>query len=505
MDKQSLEKDSRVEDVSGQKRDADLPPELQELNELQAKFDEKRLKTLLRKVDVRLMPPLAILYLVAFVDRANIGNARLQNLERDLGLSPQQFAWCLTIFFFPYSLFEVPSNVMLKILRPSVWLTLIVLLWGVTMTVMGLVQNYSGLLACRFFLGVFEAGLFPGCAFITTCWYTRFEVQYRVALFYTAASLSGAFSGLLAYAIGNMDGVRGYSGWRWLFIIEGVATCLVASICYFLIPDTPSTAGWLSQEEARFLELRLQFDGNQTGVKEGGFQWKFLRQGLTDAKVWMGTIQFGAICTCTYSLSYALPTMINLLGYSAANAQLLTIPVYACGCIVSILNSLLSDRLQQRAAFFLLPIACVMVGLIIGLATPPETLPGVVYFAFFLVSAGIFSAIPTTVSWISNNLAGQWKRAVGMGLQFTVGNLVGGTVGSNIFLSREKPRYRTAWAVLFAFITTAFVSGWVLLAMLKRWNRQKEAKVQEAEREGRDLERENEELGDGSPLFKYVL
>ncbi|KAK2786351.1 hypothetical protein FQN53_006719 [Emmonsiellopsis sp. PD_33] len=474
MDKQSLEKDSRVEDVSGQKSDADLPPELQELNELQAKFDEKRLKTLLRKVDVRLMPPLAILYLVAFVDRANIGNARLQNLERDLGLSPQQFAWCLTIFFFPYSLFEVPSNVMLKILRPSVWLTLIVLLWGVTMTVMGLVQNYSGLLACRFFLGVFEAGLFPGCAFITTCWYTRFEVQYRVALFYTAASLSGAFSGLLAYAIGNMD-------------------------------DTPSTAGWLSQEEARFLELRLQFDGNQTGVKEGGFQWKFLRQGLTDAKVWMGTIQFGAICTCTYSLSYALPTMINLLGYSAANAQLLTIPVYACGCIVSILNSLLSDRLQQRAAFFLLPIACVMVGLIIGLATPPETLPGVVYFAFFLVSAGIFSAIPTTVSWISNNLAGQWKRAVGMGLQFTVGNLVGGTVGSNIFLSREKPRYRTAWAVLFAFITTAFVSGWVLLAMLKRWNRQKEAKVQEAEREGRDLERENEELGDGSPLFRYVL
>ncbi|PGG97670.1 hypothetical protein AJ79_09129 [Helicocarpus griseus UAMH5409] len=197
--------------------------------------------------------------------------------------------------------------------------------------------------------------------------------------------------------------------------------------------------------------------------------------------------------------------MINLLGYSAANAQLLTIPVYACGCIISIINSLLSDRLQMRAAFFIAPIATVMVGLIVGLATPPETLPGVVYFAFFLVSAGIFSAIPTTVSWISNNLAGQWKRAVGMGLQFTVGNLVGGTVGSNIFLSREKPRYTTAWAVLFSFISSAFLSAWALLYLLRKWNARKAVLVEQADREGRDLDSECKDLGDKNPHFRYTL
>ncbi|PGG97669.1 hypothetical protein AJ79_09128 [Helicocarpus griseus UAMH5409] len=248
----SVEKDDRVENVAEKKHDVQFSPELHEFNELATHFGEKRTKSLLRRVDFRLMPPLAILYLVAFIDRANIGNAKLQNLERDLNLSPQQFAWCLTIFFFPYSLFEVPSNVMLKILKPSIWLTFIVFTWGVIMTVMGLVQNYSGLLGCRFFLGVFEAGLFPGCAFITTCWYTRFEVQYRVALFYTAASLSGAFSGLLAFAIGNMEGIRGYSGWRWLFIIEGTGTCVIATICYFLIPDNPSTSRWLTREEHDF-------------------------------------------------------------------------------------------------------------------------------------------------------------------------------------------------------------------------------------------------------------
>ncbi|EEP77001.1 predicted protein [Uncinocarpus reesii 1704] len=400
----SIEKASSLGEAT-EKRDEVASSEYQEYTDLLAKFDDTRVKSLLRRVDIRLMPPLAILYLIAFVDRSNIGNARLQGLERDLQLSTQQFAWCLTIFFFPYALFEVPSNVMLKLLKPSVWLTLIVTSWGVVMTVMGLCQNYSALLACRFFLGVFEAGLFPGCAFITTAWYKRFEVQYRVALFYTAASLSGAFSGLLAFAIGKMDGVRGYSGWRWLFILEGLATVVISTICYFLIPDSPGSAKWLSPDEARFLELRLQFDGNDKGSKEGGFQWKYVIQGFTDSKVYLGTIMFGAICTCTYSLSYSLPTMINLLGYSAANAQLLTIPVYAFGCIICVANSVLSDRYRHRAAFIIGPMFMTMVGLIIGMAVDPNKLPGVIYFALFLVAGGIFSGIPTTVAWISNNLA----------------------------------------------------------------------------------------------------
>lgn len=197
--------------------------------------------------------------------------------------------------------------------------------------------------------------------------------------------------------------------------------------------------------------------------------------------------------------------MINLLGYSAANAQLLTIPVYAFGCIVCVINSVLSDRFQHRATYIIVPMAMTMVGLIIGLSVDPAKLPGVIYFALFLVAGGIFSGIPTTVAWISNNLAGQWKRAVGMALQFTIGNLVGGTVGSNIFLVKEKPKYRTAYAVLFSFITCSFLSGWTLLFLVKRWNAQKAALVEQAEREGRDLDAEYKDLGDKNPYFKYTL
>lgn len=133
----------------------------------------------------------------------------------DLKLTGPQYNWALTAFFFPYCFFEVPSNMLLKKLRPSIWLPSIMVAWGVVMTLMGLVQNYHGLLAARIFLGVTEAGLFPGVVYYNTMWYCRYEVQVRQALFFSAASVAGAFSGLLAYGISFMDGVAGLAGWRW--------------------------------------------------------------------------------------------------------------------------------------------------------------------------------------------------------------------------------------------------------------------------------------------------
>jgi sugar phosphate permease len=131
-------------------------------------FSDAETKRLLRKVDYRLLPVLTLLYLMSFLDRSNIGNARVAGLDVSLGLSDFQYNMCLTIFFFPYALFEVPSNIVLKFLKPRLWLTIIVLAWGTVMTLMGLVQNYAGLLAARFWLGVTEAGLFPAASFILT-------------------------------------------------------------------------------------------------------------------------------------------------------------------------------------------------------------------------------------------------------------------------------------------------------------------------------------------------
>lgn len=169
-------------------------------------IDEKKL---IRKIDLALIPWLSVLYLLSFLDRTSIGNARLYGLEDDLNITNTQYLLTLTIFFFSYAIFEVPSNVFLKRLRPSVWLSFLMLFWGVFMTLQGIVTNYRGLLAMRWFLGVFEAGLFPGVNYYLSCWYKRTEFGIRAAVFFSAASISGAFGGLLAAAIAKMDGVGG--------------------------------------------------------------------------------------------------------------------------------------------------------------------------------------------------------------------------------------------------------------------------------------------------------
>ncbi|QYT01737.1 Major Facilitator Superfamily protein [Trichoderma simmonsii] len=480
--------------------------ERDEYEHLLTKFDTKRQKELLRKIDWRLLPVLTVFYLISFMDRSNIGNARLQGLEADLHLSPSQFNWCLTIFFFPYGLFEVPSNLGLKFTKPSIWLPGIMAIWGVALMCMGWTQSYSGLLAGRFFLGVAEAGLFPGVTYLCTTWYLRYEQHFRVALFYTAASLAGSFSGLLAYGIGFMHGIRGYSGWRWIFILEGLLSIIIALASIPFICDTPDDVKWLTDEEKRFIKLRLQFDGHETGYKEPEFKMKYLKQAFGDIKVYLGCIMFFTISTGTYSLSYSLPTTINLLGYTAANAQLLTIPIYAFACIMCVLNAIVADKIQKRFQSIVIPYLVGLSGLIICLVISPREKPGVIYFANFLVASGLFPTIPGIVCWISNNLAGQWKRSIGMALEFTLGNMIGGVVGSNIFLSREAPEFRTAYLVLASFFSAGIVTAIAQLCLLLWANRADERLIESIPVGDREqLDEELKDDGDKSPFFKYTL
>jgi len=162
-------------------------------------------KHLKARIDYHILPFVIILYLLAFLDRVNIGNARSFNLQKDLGLDPlgTQFNTVLTIFFVPYIVFEIPSNIYLKRFSPRIWLSLCCIGFGLVTTLQGLTQNYAGILATRFFLGVFECGMFPGCFYLISMWYKRDEAQKRYTLFFSSTSLAGAFGGLLASAIGK--------------------------------------------------------------------------------------------------------------------------------------------------------------------------------------------------------------------------------------------------------------------------------------------------------------
>ena len=208
----------------------------------------------------------------------------------------------------------------------------------------------------------------------------------------------------------------------------------------------------------------------------------------------------------TYSLSFSLPTTIKILGYTAAQAQLMTIPVYAFASVMCVLNAWVSDRLGKRYHAVVIPYLIGIIGLVICLTISPEDKPGIVYLAMFFIATSLFPVTPSVVCWVSNNLSGQWKRAVGMALTFTGGNLVGGVVGSNIFLARESPDFHTAY-----YIMVAIFGGGILIATFKLWllvttNRKRKTLIESVSEDRRtELDEETKSLGDKSPFFRYTL
>ncbi|GAA5998415.1 hypothetical protein JCM5350_005942, partial [Sporobolomyces pararoseus] len=242
-------------------------------------------KRILRKIDYKLVPFLSLLYLLSFLDRVNIGQAKLDNLERDLNLTGQQYNIALIVFFVGYVITEAPSNVLIKRLRPSIYIPCLMFAWSIVMTLMGIVHNFEGLAAARFFLGLAESGLFPGICLYLTCWYKREETNLRIAIFFSAATLSGAFGGLLAYGLSKMDGIGGRPGWSWIFIIEGLMTFVVACAAPFMMADFPEQAKFLTPPEKTYVVARLR--KNQGTAGDDAFKWSHLTAALKDYRVWL--------------------------------------------------------------------------------------------------------------------------------------------------------------------------------------------------------------------------
>ncbi|KAL2181153.1 major facilitator superfamily domain-containing protein [Thermothelomyces heterothallicus CBS 202.75] len=467
-------------------------------------------KAILRKMDMRLIPMLALLYLLSFLDRGNIGNAKIEGLQESLGLTNDQYNWCLTAFFFTYAAFEVPSNLMLKRVRPSIWLPTIMVAWGVVMTLMGIVRNYAGLLSARIFLGVTEAGLFPGVAYYLTNWYKREEIQLRQAMFFSAASVAGAFSGLLAFAIGKMDGVGGLRGWQWIFILEGIATVIVAAIAFFALFDFPETATFLTEEERAFVIYRLKYQG-QSGDDSGrqqvaqadGFKWKYVKDAFLDWQIWVNIVVYWGVVCPLYGISLFLPTIIRELGYKSSQAQLMTVPIYITAAIFAVFAAYCSDRVGRRSPFIAGFLLVMAVGFAMCIGTDPKENPRVVYGGVFLAACAIYPAFPGVIAWLSNNLSGSLKRSVGMAIQIGVGNL-GGAMASNFYRAKDAPRYILGHGLELGFIGGGLVASAILVLGYTTQNRKRARRIEEGALDSYTSQ-ELSEKGDRAVTYRYVL
>lgn len=246
---------------------------------------------LVKKIDLRLLPTLIVMYLMNYLDRNNIAAARLAGLEEELNLTSTQYLTAVSILFVGYILMQVPSNLFLnKIGKPAIYLPTVMVIWGIISAATAAAETFGGLIAIRFFLGFVEAAYFPGCLFFLSSWYTRKELGFRTAVLYSGSLMSGAFSGLITAGItSGMDGKRGLRAWRWLFIIEGVITIVIAFIAVFILPNFPRTTGWLTEEERQLAVWRLDEDIGEddwTGSEDQTF-FHGMKLAFADIKMWV--------------------------------------------------------------------------------------------------------------------------------------------------------------------------------------------------------------------------
>ncbi|CAK7223996.1 hypothetical protein SBRCBS47491_005397 [Sporothrix bragantina] len=419
-------------------------------------------RRILWKMDTRILPVLALLFLCSFLDRTNVGNARLYGLEKDLGMDLQdkQYDQGLAVFYATYIVSEVPSNLVLKRVTPRIWLPFLTFAWGVVSMCQGFIHNFAGFVAVRAVLGFTEGGLLPGMILYLSGLYTRRELALRIGLFYTAASLSGAFGGLLARGLSEMAGRGGYSAWRWIFIIEGLLTVAAALIAAVLLPNGIAGASFLSEEEKVHAVRRLHRAVAAGSISpeqeaEEKFSWHEVGRAVFSWQTWLTASAYFGILSGLYSFGLFLPTIIAALGHTANAAQLWSVIPYAVASVITVIVAFASDHFQVRGIIMLItmPIAIIGYAVIANVDSP-----SVKYGMTFLMATGLYSSVPPVLGWLANNSAGHYKRATAAALQLAIANC-GGFVTVFVYPSPQGPQFHKGHTIILSLL----VAGWFMI------------------------------------------
>ncbi|EGG00548.1 uncharacterized protein MELLADRAFT_25355, partial [Melampsora larici-populina 98AG31] len=343
-------------------------------------------RKVVRKLDLHTVPCVMLLYLANFIDRSNIGNAKVAGLERDLHLKGIQFNIALSAFTISYVLVKIPSNLILRRVGAKIWLPFLVFCWGTVTIFSAFMTNFASLVAVRMMLAVFEGGLQPGVILYLSTIYKTDELQLRFGLSYCSTALSHIVGGFLAFGIQHgMDGFAGKSAWCWIFIIEGILTLCVAAFVWFFLSSSVETAPYLNANERRFAEVEIV--EVETSYETKGqisdtevFEWSEVRRAFAEPQVWL--------------LFSALP--------------------YIPALVTVVVGALLADRWRLRGPIVLVCVPIAIIGyLILIFAERTE----IRYAAFYLILAGLFPAVPCLVCITPINTSGGTKRATCIGIQ----------------------------------------------------------------------------------------
>ncbi|KAF2705033.1 MFS transporter-like protein [Pleomassaria siparia CBS 279.74] len=465
-----------------------------------AHIDKEMERRVVRKLDKRLMSLVFLLYLLSYLDRSNIGNAKIAGLDTDLNLSSSQYQWLLTIFYVSYIVFEWFA-LMWKILPPHIWAAICVLGWGLTAALQSATYSFSGLMTGRFFLGLFEAGFGPGIPYLLSFFYLRHEIGLRCGLFLSAAPLATCFAGALAYGI-TSNPTLPIANWRLLFLVEGLPTIVAAGAVWFLMPDSPEKARFLNEEDKDIARKRaLRQVGNEETHRVGHVNFKEIGVTLLDPKVYFTAFMYFSCNVSFSSLPVFLPTILSEMGFTNVTAQGLSAPPYFLAFLLVIATTYVADRTQQRGLTITLLSAIGAIGYIM-LATTSSTGPR--YTGVFLAAAGVFPCIGNILPWVLNNQGSDTKRGAGIAILNLIGQC-GPLLGTRLYPSKDQPYYRMGMWVCAGFMLFNGALAFGLRCLLKWENGRLDKKFGAVEGLGRDGKSEGEGSENDGPRFRYVL
>ncbi|KPM34546.1 hypothetical protein AK830_g12025 [Neonectria ditissima] len=441
--------------------DRDKGPSVEEIDAAESKLQRRHIQEaeipleqrkvearLVRKVDMRLIPVLGILYSIAGLDRVNLSNARVAGMNDDLRFDiGDRYSIALLVFFVTYFLFELPTTLSLRRVGPKLLLNSLVLCWGLVMLGMGWANDWRVIVVCRMLIGVFEAGFLPCCMYLLSSWYQRYEVQQRMALWYMINLFISAFGNILAYALIKLDGTHGVAGWRWIFIIEGAITVGFAVIGYVFtlpFPDQVLASGTKSCFTREELENILdRVDRDRGDAEPDALTLRKVVQTALRWELWVYGLMFLCCSAPIYAFAYFIQIILTTLGYSTAVVFLLCAPPYLFSIVWTLCVAWFADRSRVRV---------------------------------FLGVSGCNANLPTIIAFQSNNVRGASRRSVASGVQMLFA-AIGGVYASCTFMQTEYPTYRTG---VWCGAATQFLLI-ALVALMCWWFRRQNTK---ADRDG---------------------
>ncbi|MEG1709129.1 MAG: MFS transporter [Acinetobacter sp.] len=373
-------------------------------------------KRTLRRITWRIVPFIMILYLIAYIDRVNIGFAAL-TMKEDLGFTASMLGFGAGIFFLGYFLFEVPSNVILHKVGARIWIARVMLTWGLIAGGMAFVESSTSFYVMRFLLGVAEAGFFPGIILYLTYWFPARHRAGVIAMFMAAAPIAVAIGSPISAALLGMDGIMGLAGWQWMFIIEAIPAVILGVVVFFYMTDRPEKATWLKEDERNWLIKTMR----EEDVGKGSTQHHSILRGLINPRVLALALVYFGTSAGLYTLSIWAPQMIKELGVTSMTVGLVNAIPPIISVVAMVLWSRHSDRTGERTWHVAIACMTAAVGLVIAAST--YNMIGLIA-ALTIVNVGISCSKPPLWSMPTLFLSGT-AAATGIATINSIGNLGG--------------------------------------------------------------------------------